>query len=145
MSVKPGNVYITAQIMNKFGRSEACRESRLLASGREGRGIPRISECLELFEICVQDDPDLKQRLEVAQERKIRYLAEDVERASKHVIKREVDLGVDRKRPRAQDLVDHDLAVLEARLGFLEAAMGPASPPQRGGVTPASSSSASPG
>ena len=106
-------------------------------------GIPRISECLELFEKCVQDDPDLKQRLEVAQERKIRYLAEEVERASKRVIKREGDLGVDRKRPRAQDLVDHDLAVLEARLGFLEAAMGPASP-QRGGVTPASSSSASP-
>ena len=139
---QPRNLYITGDMLKKFGGSTACNKCRLIQYQRSHKGIAHSAACRARIEKCVMEDPDLRLRLEQAEERKTRYLAEEVERTSQHTVRREVQ--ADRpERPSAAIAEDVDLQVPEAYPDVLGAASprGPVAP--QGGVSGPSMSASS--
>ena len=74
------SVYITKDVLAKFGFTKQCHKCRILARGDEGKGVPHSKECREIIEEKMNNDPVLRERLVNAEEKKVRCLAEEVER-----------------------------------------------------------------
>lgn len=90
ISIQPRNLYITDAVLEKFGLTEGCKKCRLIGARRNHKGIGHSAECRARLEELILNDPVMNVRLQEAEARKTRYLAEEVERSVRHVVRREV-------------------------------------------------------
>ena len=71
----PQNMKITKGIINKLGYSRRCPRCWALTQGEARTTLAPSSECRERIAQQIRGDPELKTRLEAAEERQTRYLA----------------------------------------------------------------------
>ena len=82
MGFQPRSVYITRDILERVGYTKGCVKNRAVARG-EARGGGHSRECRMEVEKKLESDVELKRKLDDAEERKTRFLAEEVERSEK--------------------------------------------------------------
>ena len=99
----PRNVYITREVLSKVGYSAGCRKCRATERKEDGKGLQHSKECRERIEKAMQDDPVHQERVARAEERKTRYLAEEVERSEDQFRRREVQGESPSNPPRGGD------------------------------------------
>ena len=78
--IQPRCVYITRDVLEKFGYSANCKRCRALQRGLECKGISHSTECRQSIESKMRADEAYKARVDAADERRTRYLAEEEER-----------------------------------------------------------------
>lgn len=84
----PRSMRITQDMLVKYGYTSSCAKCRSLQRGEAQGTLGHSRECRNRLESAVQDDAAFKGKLEAAEERKAKYLAEEIER-SEEMIKRE--------------------------------------------------------
>ena len=88
--MQPRCVYITRDILEKFGFNDESKKCKTLQRGFEGRGVPHSQSCRQIIEAKMRADEQYKLRVDAADERRAKYLAEELERAVEGEERREV-------------------------------------------------------
>ena len=107
-------MYITQDMLNTHGYSEGCKKCRLLAAGRDAKGTGHATDCRGRLEKLVQNDPLTAARFEQAEEKKTRYLAQEVERNADMMVRREVNNPATPAPKRTMEPSEAELPVPEA-------------------------------
>ena len=78
----PRSMYIRKDLLTRFGYTPGCNKCRHIQRGMESTGT-HTAECRKRLEELIQQEPDERERLERARERRDRFLAEEIERVAK--------------------------------------------------------------
>ena len=89
-SFQPRSVYITSELLVKYGYTESCRKCRLMSRNLDSQTAGHSKECRARIESALKDDPVERRRLEAAEERKSRYLEAEVQRCDEMMARREI-------------------------------------------------------
>ena len=80
--LQPRSAKITFDIVTRYGVSEKCAKCRAMKRGDFSQpALGHSKECRTRIENMMREDPEMKDRLDRAEERKNRYIAERVEQA----------------------------------------------------------------
>ena len=83
--LQPRSAKITSGIVARYGASEKCAKCRAMQRGDFSQpALGHSKECRTRIENLMREDPEMKDRLDRAEERKNRYIAERVEQAVTH-------------------------------------------------------------
>ena len=77
----PRSMFLTKAILKRFGHTASCSKCRALTRGDSGSTAPHSKECRQRLEQEVARDPVLKRKLDDAEERKTKYIADEIEHA----------------------------------------------------------------
>ena len=77
----PRSMYITSDLIRQYGPTAGCPKCRSVARGHStNQTLPHSRACRERIEGLVGNEPSSRDRFNRAEERKTRYLADDVEK-----------------------------------------------------------------
>ena len=86
----PRSIRITKEMLDKHGYCQRCPKCRAMLRGAPQGTLGHSAECRKTMMEKLKEDPDYREKLEETENRKIRYLAEELEREDR---KRKVDVS----------------------------------------------------